>query len=116
MIYQYMEIARCLDVEGQSRAATPCASPNIGSLADLEMEMLGDSAPTQPRKALEWPPAPYTLASALTLDEMPDSDLWYHPDYQVTEEWLEKTIKYLKEIDEEKRVAAETEVDMSAAA
>jgi hypothetical protein len=78
------------------------------------MEMLGDPAPTQARKALDWPPAPLTLASALTLDELPDSDLWYRPEYQLTQEWLEQTIKYLKEIDEEKRVAAETEVDMRA--
>ncbi len=51
------------------------------------------------------------MASTMALDELPDSDLWYRPEYQLTQEWLEHTIKYLKEVDEEKRVAAEREVD-----
>jgi hypothetical protein len=50
----------------------------------------------------------------LTLDELPDSDLWYRPEYQLTQEWLEQTIKYLKDIDEEKRVTTEREVDVRA--
>jgi hypothetical protein len=77
------------------------------------MEMLTNSVQAPP-KALEWPPAPFTLANALTLDELPDSDLWYRPEYQLTQEWLEQTIKYLKDIDEEKRVTTETEVDVRA--
>jgi len=56
--------------------------------------------------SFDWP-----MASTMALDELPDSDLWYRPEYQLTQEWLEHTIKYLKEVDEEKRVAAEREVD-----
>lgn len=108
-----MDIARCLVVDAQSRAATPCPSPNVSLPADPEMEMLTNSVQAPP-KALEWPPAPFTLANALTLDELPDSDLWYRPEYQLTQEWLEQTIKYLKDIDEEKRVTTETEVDVRA--
>ncbi|KAF8472397.1 hypothetical protein DFH94DRAFT_684607 [Russula ochroleuca] len=111
-IYHCMDIARCLVVDAQSRAATPCPSPNVSPHEDPEMEMLTDSVQAAP-KALEWPPAPFTLASALTLDELPDSDLWYRPEYQLTQEWLEQTIKYLKDIDEEKRVTTEREVDTS---
>jgi hypothetical protein len=76
------------------------------------MMMLGVSAQSQSSEVLDsfdWP-----LASTMALDELPDSDLWYRPEYQLTQEWLEQTIKYLKEVDEEKRVAAEREVDKRA--
>jgi len=95
MIDQYMEIARSLAVDAQSRAATPCLSLN-----DLE--------------TFEWPSEPFTIASGLTLDELPDSDLYYRSEYQLTEEWLERTLRSLAEIDEEKQVSAEREVDMRA--
>jgi hypothetical protein len=66
----------------------------------------------QDLKTPEWPLEPYTIASGFALDELPDSDLWYRPEYQLTQEWLEQTLKYLKDIDDEKQVAAEREVDM----
>lgn len=96
-------------MDAQGRAATPCSGFNTNPNADLEMSMLGDSAQSQFSEVLDsfdWP-----MASTMALDELPDSDLWNRPEYQLTQEWLEQTIKYLKEIDEEKRVAAEREVD-----
>jgi hypothetical protein len=105
----YMDLARSFIVDAQGRAATPCSGFNADPNAELETLMLGDSAQSQFPEVLDsfdWP-----LASTMALDELPDSDLWYRPDYQLTQEWLEQTIKYLKEIDEEKRVAAEREVD-----
>jgi hypothetical protein len=99
-------------VDAQGRAPTPCCGLNIDPNTDLEMMMLGESAQSQSSEvfdSFDWP-----LASTMALDELPDSDLWYRPDYQLTQEWLEQTIKYLKEIDEEKRVAAEREVDKRA--
>lgn len=76
--------------------------------------MLRQSAPPQDPKVFEWPTEPFTIASELTLDELPDSDLYYRPEYQLTEEWLEQTLRSLTEIDEEKQVSAEREVDMTA--
>jgi hypothetical protein len=102
-------------VDAQGRAATPCSSLNADPNTDLEMTMLGDSAQSQSSTSsnvldsFDWP-----LASTMALDELPDSDIWYRPEYQLTQEWLEQTIEYLKEIDEEKRVAAEREVDKRA--
>jgi hypothetical protein len=100
-----MDLAQRLIVDAQGRAATPCgldADPNT----DLEIIMLGDSVQSQSSKVFDWP-----LASTMALDELPDSDLWYRPGYQLTQEWLDHTIKCLNE---EKRVAAEREVDKSA--
>jgi hypothetical protein len=104
----YVDLARSLIVDAQGRAATPCSGLNTDPNANLEMTRLGDSAQPQSSEvfdSFDWP-----LASTMALDELPDSDLWYRPEYQLTQEWLEQTIKYLK-VDEEKRVAAEREVD-----
>ncbi len=112
-----MDIARGLIVGAQGRAATPCSNLNADPYADPEMEMLGDSAQAQISNAFdgfEWPLAPFTLPSTMTLDELPDSDLQYRPEYQLTQEWLEQTIKYLKDVDEERRVTAEREGNMRA--
>ena len=99
-----MEIARSLVEDAQSRAATPCLSLDVSPYTDSEMKL----------NAFQWPSEPYTIASGLALDELPDSDLCYRPEYQLTEEWLERTLKSLAEIDEEKKVSAEREVDMRA--
>jgi hypothetical protein len=110
-----VDIARGLIVDAQGRAATPCSNLNANPYADPEMEMLGDSAQAQVSNALdsfEWPLAPFTLPSTMALDELPDSDLLHRPEYQLTQEWLEQTIKYLKDVDEERRVAAEREANM----
>jgi hypothetical protein len=103
-----MDFARSLIVDSQGRAPTPCSGLNADPNTDLEMMMSEDSAP-QLLDGFDWP-----RAGEVALDQLPDSDLWYRPDYELTQEWFEKTIKYLKETDEEKRVAAEREVDKSA--
>ena len=107
-----MDLARCLIVDSQGWAPTPCSGLHADPNRDLETTMLGDSAQSQSSNVLDsfdWP-----MAGKMALDELPDSDLWYRPEYQLTQEWLEQTIKYLKEIGEEKRVAAEREVDKRA--
>jgi hypothetical protein len=53
----------------------------------------------------------WSRASTMALDELPDSDLRDQPEYQITQEWLDETLKCLNE---EKRVAGEREVDNSA--
>ena len=99
-------------MDAQGRAATPCSGLNADPNTDMEMTMLGDSAQSQSSKVLEG--FDWLKASTMALDELPDSDLWYRPEYQLTQEWLDQAIKYLKEADEEKRVAAEREVDKRA--
>jgi hypothetical protein len=79
---------------------------------DLEMMALGYSAQSQSSNVYD--DFDWSLASTMALDELPDSDNWYRPEYQLTQEWLEQTIKYLKEIEDENRVAAEREVDKRA--
>ena len=109
---QYVDLARSLIVDAQGRAATPCSGLNADPNTDLETIMLGDSAQSQSSNVpdnFNW-----LMAGTMALDELPDSDLWYRPEYQLTQEWLEQTIKYLKEIDEEKRIEAEREVDKRA--
>jgi hypothetical protein len=98
-----MDLAQRLIVDAQGRAATPCSGLHADS--NTEMAMLGDSAQSQSSKVFDW-----LMASTMTLDELPDSDLWHRPGYQLTPEWLDHTIKCLNE---EKRVAAEREVDKS---
>lgn len=96
-----MDLARSLIVDAQGRAATPCSGFNAET-------MLGDFAQSQYSNVLDsfdWP-----LAGTMALDELPDSDLRYCPEYQLTQEWLDHTIKSLKET-EEIRVAAEREAD-----
>jgi len=99
-------------VNAQGRAPTPCCSPIADPNIDLDMTMLGDTAQSQFSKvsdSFDWP-----QASTMALDELPDSDLWYRPEYQLTQEWLEHTLSYLKDIDEEKPVSAERDVDKRA--
>jgi hypothetical protein len=55
-------------------------------------------------------------SGALTLDELPDSDNRFLPEYQLTQEWFEQTIKYLKEKEaaEARRDVAEIESEIGA--
>jgi hypothetical protein len=89
---------------------------------EVEAMLAGDPTWTQAQQvsttqsepvALDWPP-PWTLAGTLTLDELPDSETWTLPEYQLTQEWFEQTVRELKEL-EEKRVKegeGEMEVDV----
>jgi hypothetical protein len=104
----YLDLARSLIVDAQGRAATPCSGLNADPNVDLEMAILGDSAWSQSSNVFDG--FDWRLASTMALDELPDSDLCYRPEYQLTQEWLDHTIKCLNEIDEEKRVAAERKV------
>jgi hypothetical protein len=61
---------------------------------------------------LDWPPLQWTLDESLTLDELPDSEKWSLPEYQLTQEWFEQTIRSLNDLEEEKRVEEEIEVDL----
>jgi len=106
-----LDIARGLFVDAQGRAATPCS----GSGPQDTDEATGGNSSQQSQSSDEsrFPDGSFfdwSKAGTMTLDELPDSDLWYRPEYQLTQEWLENTIKYLRDIDEEKRVAAELEV------
>lgn len=95
-------------MDSQGRAPTPCSGLDADPNTDLEMMMLGDSAQLQLPDGFDWP-----RAAEMALDQLPDSDLRHRPEYQLTQEWLEKITKCL-EIDEEKWVAAEREVVESA--
>jgi len=66
------------------------------------MTMLGDFS----NVFIDW-----TRASTMALDELPDSNLGYRSEYQLTQEWLENTLKCMNE---EKQVAGEREADDSA--
>ena len=101
-MYHYMDLAQRLVVDAQGRAATPCSGLEADPNTDMEMAMLGDSTHSQSSKVFDW-----LLASTMALDELPDSDLWYRPGYQLTQEWLDHTVKCLNE---ENWVTAEREV------
>jgi len=83
---------------------------------EVEAILAGDPTRTQAQAsttqsepaALDWPP-PWTLAGTLTLDELPDSETWTLPEYQLTQEWFEETIRELKELEEKRRVEEEGE-------
>jgi len=47
--------------------------------------------------AVGWPEVQWMPSGGLTLDELPDSDARFLPEYQLTQEWFEQTIQYLKE-------------------
>jgi hypothetical protein len=84
----------------------------------VETETTGDSsalgAPPPLSTSLDWWTTLQLLNGPLTLDELPDSKLWYLPEYQLTEEWFEKIISELAEADEEKQVEGELEADIGA--
>jgi hypothetical protein len=50
-------------------------------------------------------------SGALTLDELPDSDNRFLPEYQLTQEWFEQTIEYLKEKEAAKARRHEAEIE-----
>lgn len=50
----------------------------------------------------------WSQAGTMTLDQLPDSDLWYRADYQLTQEWLDDTLKFMDE-EKQNRVAGERE-------
>jgi hypothetical protein len=111
-MYHSIDLARSVIVGAQGRATTPCsglnADPNIG----LDMMMLGESALSQSSDVFDG--FDWSLASTMALDELPDSDNWYRPEYHLTEEWLEQTLKYSNEIDEEEWIATGREADKRA--
>jgi len=84
------------DVEPQARRPTATRTQAQASTTQSEPA------------ALDWPP-PWTLAGTLTLDELPDSETWTLPEYQLTQEWFEETIRELKELEEKRRVEEEGE-------
>lgn len=99
-----MELVRRLIVDAQGRAATPCSSLHADSSTDLEVTMLGDSVQSQPSKVFDW-----LLASTMALDELPDSDLWYQPGYQLTQEWLDQYLNEDKQVDKSTEICADME-------
>ena len=115
IVQHYMNVARRLTENRQSLAASPCPSPGLTSTnASLKKtEKIRELAPVQAQApswpaALDWPPPQWTLEGSLTLDELPDSETWSLPEYQLTQEWLEQTIRNLKDLE------GEIEVDMGA--
>jgi len=75
-------------------------------------------ATTPPPRALDWPPPcpPLDLlgltldldvtTEATTLDELPISANSSLPEYQLTQEWFERILEELREVDESEDVAA----------
>jgi hypothetical protein len=98
-----MDFALSRFLDTQSRAATPCSGLDANSNTDLDMAMIRDSVQSQSSK-FDW-----QQAGTMALDELPDSNLQYLPGYQLTQEWVNDTIKGLNE---EELVAAVREVDM----
>jgi len=116
----YMNVARRLTENRQSLAASPCPGPGLTSTnaSPKKTAKIGELAPVQAQApsrpvALDWPPQ-WALEESLTLDELPDSETWSLPEYQLTQEWFEQTIRNLKDLEEEKQVEEEIEVDMGA--
>jgi hypothetical protein len=115
IMQHYMSVARRLTENRQSRATSPCPSPMSVNLSPKEVEAIlaGDPAMKQAQvppaqsepTALDWPPH-WTLAGTMTLDELPDSELWSLPEYQLTQEWFEQIIQNSNEL-EERRVEEE---------
>jgi len=121
IVQHYMNVARRLTENRQSLAASPCPSPGLTSTSasPKKMEKIRELAPVQAQApswpaALDWPPPQWTLEGSLTLDELPDSETWSLPEYQLTQEWLEQTIRNLKDLEEEIEVdmGADMDVDM----
>jgi hypothetical protein len=118
ILQHYVNVARRLTANRQNLAASPCPSPGLTSTNAIpkKVETIGEPALVQaqapPRPAaLDWPPPQWTL---LTLDELPDSETWSLPEYQLTQEWFEQTIRSLNDLEEEKRVEEEIKVDIGA--
>ena len=95
-----MDLTWSLILDAQGQAATPCSGMGIDLNTDIEMGVLGDLMQLQFSNVFNifnwW------KASTMMLDELPESDIWYWPDYQLTEEWLERTVEKLTEINKEK--------------
>ena len=116
-----MNVARRLTENRQSLAASPCPSPGLtgANATPKKMEKIEKLAPVQAQApsrpaALDWPPPQWMSEESLTLDELPDSETWSLPEYQLTQEWFEQTIRDLKALEEEKRVGEEIEANMGA--
>ena len=116
-----MDVTRRLTENRSRHAASPCPSPSITSTSTglKEMEAIGYPAPTKAqapaqRAALDWPPPEWITGGVLTLDELPDSEICTLPEYQLTQEWLEETIRNMTELEEEKQVEEDIEVDVGA--
>ena len=121
ILQHYVKVARRLTENRQNLAASPCPSPGLTSAnaSPKRMETIGEPALVQaqapPRPAaLDWPPPQWTLEESLTLDELPDSETWSLPEYQLTQEWFEQTIRSLNDLEEERRVEEQIEIDIGA--
>lgn len=121
ILQHYMNVARRLTENRQSLAASLCPSPGLASAnaSPKKMETIEKPAPVQAQApsqlvALDWPPPQWMSEESLTLDELPDSETWSLPEYQLTQEWFEQTIRDLKALEEEKRVGEEIKADMGA--
>lgn len=119
ILQHYVNVARRLTGTRQDLAANPCPSPGLTSTTESpkKVETIGEPSLVQAQAPswlapLDWPPLQWTLDESLTLDELPDSEKWSLPEYQLTQEWFEQTIRSLNDLEEEKRVEEEIEVDL----
>jgi hypothetical protein len=126
-IYEhYMNVARRLTRQCPDCSPSPVpssanaeadANTNLDANLDaiLEMEsnleelaMMGDSV-----QGIDWLPLEHwMLAGTMTLDELPDSETWSSPEYQLTHEWYEQTIWCLREAEGEAKVDVEAEMEV----
>jgi hypothetical protein len=94
------------------------ASTNLNTniYAILEMEshleelvMIADSA-----QEFDWLPLEHLMLSGMmTLDELPDSKNWSSPEYQLTQEWYEQTIRCLREAEGEAKIDVHAEMEVA---
>lgn len=93
-----MDFVQRLIVDAQGQAATPCSGlhPLPDPNTELETTTLEDFRQPQSSVGFDW-----ERASTMTLDQLPDSNLWYSPEYKLTEEWL---ARYLNEVEPERQV------------
>lgn len=110
---------------GQRRLDRP-ASPdlpnaNANANADIDIYAIPEREPTleelvmieDSAKAFDWSLLPHlTLASTMTLDELPDSATWSLPEYQLTQEWYEQIVRCLREAEGETKGSAEVEMEV----
>jgi hypothetical protein len=125
IMQHYMNVARRLTENRQSRATSPCPSLMSVNLSPKEVEAIlagdpamaqGQAPPAQSEPAaLDWPPH-WTLAGTLTLDELPDSEIWALPEYQLTQEWFEQMILNSNELEERRVEEEQTKIEIDAGA
>ncbi|KAI0301714.1 hypothetical protein B0F90DRAFT_1667828 [Multifurca ochricompacta] len=88
----------------------------IAILADSAVPEHEQNLSTLRGVALDWPPRPPTPSTTaiLTLDELPDSSNGSLPEYEITEEWYERIVEDLREIEDEDEVEVYVDVDVNA--